>query len=40
MAQIKDLDTVLGKFSFDADRNPVHTPVLQVVKDGKFALYK
>jgi branched-chain amino acid transport system substrate-binding protein len=40
MAQIKDLDTVLGKFSFDAERNPVHTPVLQVVKDGKFALYK
>ena len=40
MAQIKDLATVLGKFSFDANRNPVHAPVLQVVKDGKFALYK
>jgi branched-chain amino acid transport system substrate-binding protein len=40
MARIKDLDTVLGKFSFDVNRNPVYEPVLQVVKDGKFALYK
>jgi branched-chain amino acid transport system substrate-binding protein len=40
MAKIKDLDTVLGKFSFDDTRNPVHTPIVQVVKDGKFELYK
>lgn len=40
MAKIKDLDTVLGKFSFDANREPVHSPVVQVIKNGKFVLYK
>ncbi len=40
MAQIKDLPTVLGTYSFDANRNPVHTPVVQMVKDGKFALFE
>jgi branched-chain amino acid transport system substrate-binding protein len=40
MAKIRDLDTVLGKFSFNANRNPVHGPVLLVVKDGKIALCK
>lgn len=40
MANIKDLDTVLGKFSFDAQRNPVHSPVVQVIKNGKFELFK
>ena len=40
MAKIKDLDTVLGKFSFDANREPVHSPVVQVIKNGKFELYK
>lgn len=40
MANIKNLDTVLGKFSFDAQRNPVHSPVVQVIKNGKFELFK
>ncbi len=40
MAQIKDLPTVLGTYSFDEGRNPVHTPVVQMVQDGKFALFE
>jgi len=40
MAKIKDMDTVLGKFSFDAHREPVHSPVVQIIKNGKFVLYK
>src|SRR4029077_14453016 len=27
LAQIKDLDSPLGKFSFDANRDPVHAPL-------------
>ncbi len=40
LAKIKDLPTVLGTFSFDENRNPIHTPVVQIVKDGKFALFQ
>ncbi|MBI3942322.1 MAG: ABC transporter substrate-binding protein, partial [Chloroflexi bacterium] len=40
MAKTKDVDTVLGKFSFDKDRDPVHEPIVQMVKNGQFALYK
>lgn len=40
LAQVKDADTVLGKFSFAASRDPVHAPIVQVVKDGKFDLFK
>jgi branched-chain amino acid transport system substrate-binding protein len=40
MAKLKDVDTVLGKFSFNESRNPVHTPIVQIVKNGKFELYK
>src|SRR4051812_20715816 len=40
LAQLKDVPTVLGSFSFDATRNPVHPPVVQIVEDGKFALFK
>jgi branched-chain amino acid transport system substrate-binding protein len=39
LAKTKDLDTVLGKFSFDAHRDPVHPPVVQIIKDGKFELF-
>lgn len=34
------LKTVLGDFSFTPERNANHTPVVQEVKDGKFALLK
>jgi branched-chain amino acid transport system substrate-binding protein len=40
MSQVKDLDTVLGKFSFTADRDANHQAVVQVVKSGAFAVYE
>jgi branched-chain amino acid transport system substrate-binding protein len=40
LAQIKNYDSVLGSYSFDANRNPVHNPVVVVVKGGKFELYQ
>jgi len=40
LAQLKDVPTVLGSFSFDPSRNPVHPPVVQIVQDGKFTLFK
>jgi len=39
LVNIQDLPTPLGNFSFDANRDPVHTPVVLIVKDGKFALF-
>ncbi len=40
LAQIKNYDGVLGTFSFDANRNPVHKPVTVTVKGGKFELFQ
>lgn len=37
---IKGLTTPLGSFSFQADRNADHPPVVQVVKGGKFEVLK
>jgi branched-chain amino acid transport system substrate-binding protein len=37
--RIKDLDTVLGKFSFTEGRDADHDPVVQVVKGGKFTVF-
>ena len=34
LANIKDLDTVLGKFSFNADGDAVYEPKVMIVKDG------
>jgi branched-chain amino acid transport system substrate-binding protein len=39
LAKIKDFDTVLGKFSFTEGRDADHTPVVQVVKGGKFVVF-
>ncbi|MFZ1986148.1 MAG: ABC transporter substrate-binding protein [Desulfatitalea sp.] len=39
MAKIKEMDTVLGKFSFTEGRDANHTPVVQEVKGGKFAVF-
>ena len=39
MAKIKDMDTVLGKFSFTEGRDANHAPVVQEVKGGKFAVF-
>lgn len=40
LAQIKNYDSILGTFSFDANRNPVHDPVVVTVKGGKFQLFQ
>ena len=40
LAQIKDFATPLGVFSFDEARDPLHTPVVLIVQDGKFALFE
>jgi branched-chain amino acid transport system substrate-binding protein len=39
LAQTKNLDTVLGKFSFTAARDADHPPVVQIIKDGKFVVF-
>jgi len=39
MAQIKNFDTVLGRFSFTAVRDAEHQPVVQQVKGGKFVVF-
>lgn len=38
LAQVKDLDGVLGKFSFNEKRDPVHPSVTLVVKDGQYTV--
>jgi branched-chain amino acid transport system substrate-binding protein len=40
LAQIKDFDSPLGKFSFDANRDPVHSPVVLTVKGGQFVVFQ
>lgn len=40
LASLSGIETVLGPFSFDANRNPVHDPVVQVVRDGRFARFE
>lgn len=36
LADTKDFDTVLGRFSFDAVGDPVYDPVMLIVRDGGF----
>jgi branched-chain amino acid transport system substrate-binding protein len=40
LAEIKDLDGVLGKFSFDKDGDVVMDPTVLVIKEGKFQLFE
>ncbi|WP_019414092.1 ABC transporter substrate-binding protein [Paenisporosarcina sp. TG20] len=40
LAEIKDLDGVLGKFSFDEEGDVVMDPTVLVIKDGKFQLFE
>ena len=40
LTKIKDFASPLGNFSFDANRDPVHEPVVLTVKDGKFEVFK
>jgi branched-chain amino acid transport system substrate-binding protein len=39
LAQIKNMDTVLGKFSFTEGRDADYQPVVQIVKGGKFVVF-
>jgi branched-chain amino acid transport system substrate-binding protein len=39
LAGLRNVDTVLGKFSFDEGRNPVQTPLVQIIRDGKAELF-
>jgi branched-chain amino acid transport system substrate-binding protein len=36
LADIEDFDSPLGEFTFDDDRNPVHEPLVQIVRNGQF----
>lgn len=38
LAGIEEFPSPLGTFAFAEDRNPVHDPVVQVVRDGAFAV--
>ena len=40
LAKLRNVDTVLGKFSFSENRDAIHTPVVQVIKGGKFELFQ
>ncbi len=40
LAGIRDFNTILGKFSFDPGRNPIYEPIVQVIKNGKFELFR
>ena len=40
LANTQNLQTILGTFSFDINRNPVHVPVVQELVDGEFILFK
>ena len=40
LAQTKDLDTVLGKFSFDAVGDAVYDPTILIVKNGQFEVFE
>jgi branched-chain amino acid transport system substrate-binding protein len=40
LAKTDSLDTVLGRFSFDLNRDPVHSPVVQEMVNGDFLLFQ
>jgi len=40
LAQTSQYPTILGDFSFDQNRDPVHPPVVQVLSGGKFELFQ
>ena len=39
LADIRDFDTVLGKFSFDDVGDAVYDPIVLIVKDGQFEVF-
>jgi branched-chain amino acid transport system substrate-binding protein len=40
LAEIKDFDTILGKFSFDPNGDAIYDPVVLIVKDGKLEIFE
>lgn len=40
MAGIRDLDTILGQFSFNADGDAVYDPIVLIVRDGEFVIFE
>ncbi len=40
LAEIKDFDTILGKFAFDPNGDPIYDPVALIVRDSKFEVFK
>ncbi len=39
MAHITNLDTILGKFSFDPNGDAIYNPIILIVKNGKFEVF-
>lgn len=40
LAEIRELDTILGPFSFNAVGDAVYDPIVLIVKDGKFEVFE
>ncbi len=40
LAKLRNLDTVLGTFSFDENRDPIHPSVPLMVRDGRYVLFQ
>ena len=40
LAEIRDFDTILGKFSFDSKGDAVYDPVVLIVKNGKLEIFE
>ncbi len=40
LANIMDLDTILGQFSFNADGDAVHDPVVLIAEDGELKVFE
>ena len=40
MAGIRDFNTVLGSFSFDADGDAIYDPIILVVRDGRLEVFE
>ena len=40
LAKTRDLDTILGKFSFDANGDGIYNPVILIVRNGKLEVFE
>ncbi len=40
LAKTRDLDTILGKFSFDANGDGIYNPVVLIVRNGKLEVFE